>query len=894
MDSVCEHTTWSPQEAAAQGLGYLVMLSSPLSLLVLFIAGNGIHSVITANHHNELIAPVARGPGGKLLPGTKRMLRTDSGGDGEQRPFSLLARRIFQYACALVIFTFLSNGSSIAIHVSKDHQKTDDIHEGWWPGHEPVVYVIGSAFLHLYFLITLLDWEASPTAIHFTTWCVALVLELLLLMSTIIKALVPHCVKEGNHSYLKKGPTTWDIGDILVGSLRVGVIMGMVFLYICLRPPSISKRLHFHNWRLCSDSASSVEQTPLLPNSELSSPLPTTSSASGYGSVAFEHHNGNKSGQDGLSQMPRQRKNISLANKDPSAMTTGTLASPQDSVALVRDEEAAFYRPTKLPHKSWYEYVRGYGLFFPYLWPKGNPVLQLLVLSCFLIMIAQRIVNIMVPLQIGKVIDAFHPDNQPRQSQMPWRELAWLIIYKLLQGTSGLLGSVRSLLWIPVSQYSYQTLTTASFEHVHSLSLDFHLGKRTGEVLSALNKGSAINSFMEQVTFQVFPMLFDLLFAVSYFYINYNIIYAELVAIITFYYLFITIRMASARADQRRDMVNADREEEAVKNDSITSYETVKYFNAEKYEFERYRNAIRDFQNFESKYLFGMSVMNICQSLVFMCGLLVAMILGAWEVANNIRQVGAFVTLLTYLQQLQGPLNFFGTFYRTVQQAMISAERLLELFKVQPSVVDDPDVQPLAKCDGKIQWKQVKFAYDTRKPALQDVSFKCSPGTTTAFVGESGGGKSTIFRLMYRYYNPSDGIIEIDGCDVRTITIDSVRRHIGVVPQDTILFNETIMYNLKYANQDASDKDVEAACRAAHIHERILAFPDGYDTKVGERGLRLSGGEKQRVAIARTLLKNPKIIMLDEATSALDSSTEQQIQRELQSIARGRTLLVIA
>ncbi|CAK7263721.1 ATP-binding cassette-type vacuolar membrane transporter Hmt1 [Sporothrix epigloea] len=355
--------------------------------------------------------------------------------------------------------------------------------------------------------------------------------------------------------------------------------------------------------------------------------------------------------------------------------------------------------------------------------------------------------------------------------------------------------------------------------------------------------------------------------------------------------------MASTRADLRRDMVNADREEEAVKNDSIMSYETVKYFNAESYEFGRYRKAIRSFQAAEKKVTWGMNDMNIYQALVFTFGILTMLMIAAVEVTLNLRSIGDFVVMISYLAQLQGPLQFFGSFYRTVQQAMISGERLLELFKIKPSVVDQPGVVALRECRGHIRWTNVQFSYLQERTALHDISFDCLPGTTTAFVGESGGGKSTIFRLMFRYYNCANGKIEIDGHDVKDLTIDSVRRHIGVVPQDTLLFNETIMYNLKYANPSVSDEEVYEACRAASIHDRIVSFANGYNTKVGDRGARLSGGEKQRVAIARTILKNPKIIMLDEATSALDSETEQHIQAKLirgGSLGQDRTLLIIA
>lgn len=326
----------------------------------------------------------------------------------------------------------------------------------------------------------------------------------------------------------------------------------------------------------------------------------------------------------------------------------------------------------------------------------------------------------------------------------------------------------------------------------------------------------------------------------------------------------------------------------------MISYETVKYFNAEQYEFQRYRDAVVEFQKAEYHVLFSLTLLNTCQNTVFMIGLLLTCFIAAYQVSTGQRPVGQFVTLLTYMAQLQGPLNFFGTFYRSIQSALINAERMLELFREQPTVVDSQYATPLALCKGDIKFQDVEFSYDKRKPALNGLTFRCEPGTTTALVGESGGGKSTIFRLLFRFYNAEKGRLTVDGHDVQDITIDSLRRHIGVVPQDTVLFNETLMYNLKYANQAATDEDVYEACRAASIHDKILAFPDGYNTKVGERGLRLSGGEKQRVAIARTILKNPRIILLDEATAALDTDTEEHIQRALSTLSHGRTMLVIA
>jgi ABC-type transport system involved in Fe-S cluster assembly fused permease/ATPase subunit len=326
----------------------------------------------------------------------------------------------------------------------------------------------------------------------------------------------------------------------------------------------------------------------------------------------------------------------------------------------------------------------------------------------------------------------------------------------------------------------------------------------------------------------------------------------------------------------------------------MVSYETVKYFNAEAYEFNRYREAVKKYQTAEYKVLFSLNVMNITQNMVFVLGLLVTCFIAAYQVTTGQVPGAKFVVLIAYMGQLQSPLNFFGTFYRMIQSAMINSERMLELFKERPTVVDREDAHPLPSCEGDLRFRDVHFSYDNRKPALTGLDFQCPPGTTTAFVGESGGGKSTVFRLLYRFYNTESGSIQVDGHNVTDLTIDSVRSHIGVVPQDTVLFNETLMYNLKYANPQATDEQVYEACRAASIHDKILTFPDKYETKVGERGLRLSGGEKQRVAIARTILKNPRIIMLDEATAALDTETEQHIQEAFTTLAQGRTMLIIA
>jgi ABC-type transport system involved in Fe-S cluster assembly fused permease/ATPase subunit len=720
----------------------------------------------------------------------------------------------------------------------------------------------------------------SPTIAHQITWIVATIAEAVLLAATInlyttgkhVNALPRKDLKRDSSAKGDTPPcmkTEWEIAEIMIDVFRLVILLFLVGFYTT-----------FSLGRLYKNRSRNVleldESAPLLRDGRA---------------------NGNYVPENGTIRNGNGFNPHATNGAAPGAIPNGSPYSEhrhaEDAVRKAADENPAFYKPTTVPNRTWWEYLKGYSVFFPYLWPSKSRRLQIVVVFCFVLVLLQRLVNIAVPLQIGKVTNQLSREDGG-DGKMPWISISILIALKFLQGTSGILGALRSVLWIPISQYSYKALTTASFEHVHSLSLDFHLGKRTGEVLSALSKGNAINNFLEQITFSVLPMVIDLGLAIFYFGVVFDAYYALVVTIITFSYLYLTIRMARWRSEQRRQMTNLSREEDAVKNDSLTSYETVKYFNAEDYEFNRYRKAVSAFQKMEYKVTVSLNVLNISQNMVFMTGLLATSLLSAYQVTIGKRKVGDFVILLTYMAQLQQPLNFFGTFYRSVQSAMISGERLLELFKERPTVVDDVGATKMHSCEGQITFKNVKFSYDQRKPALEDLSFTCRPGTTTAFVGESGGGKSTVFRLLFRFYNTQDGSIQVDGNDVKGITIDSLRQHIGVVPQDTVLFNETLMYNLKYANQTATDEDVYAACRAASIHDKIMAFPDKYETKVGERGLRLSGGEKQRVAIARTIIKNPRIIMLDEATAALDSTTEQNIQEALTTLSEGRTMLVIA
>ena len=543
--------------------------------------------------------------------------------------------------------------------------------------------------------------------------------------------------------------------------------------------------------------------------------------------------------------------------------------------------------------EGWATYLKKFAIFFPYLWPKGNVFLQLMVIICFMLLLVARVLNVLVPQQLGNVTDELSGDKTATKQHI-WLQVLLYVFYRFMQSNMGLVGSLRSYLWIPVGQFTYRSLAVSSFEHVHGLSLDFHIGKKTGEVLSALDKGSAINSFLEQLVFNVLPVIMDLFVAIIYFFIKFDVYFALIVGIMTVTYLYATVKVTEWRTGIRRDMVNKSREEYAVKADSITNYETVKYFNAEEWEFRRYEEAVKTYQASEWKVMASLNVMNVTQGLIFTLGLLATCMLSAYRVTNGQATVGSFVILLTYMAQLQGPLNFFGTLYRSLQSNLVNAERMLELFTQNASIKDKDDAYKLNLSAGEVKFENVHFAYDKRKPALRGLDFVAKPGQTVALVGESGAGKTTILRTLFRFYDVTDGAIKIDGQDIRDVTIHSLREKIGIVPQDTVLFNDTIMFNIRYAKPDCTDEEVYEAAKKAQIHDKILDWPDKYESKVGERGLRLSGGEKQRIAIARTILKNPAIILLDEATSALDTTTERQIQAALDELARGRTTIVIA
>ncbi|KAF8054164.1 mitochondrial half-size ABC transporter [Lyophyllum atratum] len=574
-------------------------------------------------------------------------------------------------------------------------------------------------------------------------------------------------------------------------------------------------------------------------------------------------------------------------NLQRSAPTTRA-ATPAPSTAPDSKSDA---KPEIALDPSWTEIWRRIRRLSPYLWPTKDNYLQLLASLCIVILLLGRVINLAMPLALGQLIRALEKPSE----QSPWPYLFAYVGLRFLQGSGGL-AAIRDSLWAPVMQYSDREMSQLSFDHLLNLSFAWHTRRKTGEILRVLDRGAAINHTFELILFNIIPTFIDIFVALVAFCILFEWTLALVIFFVMFAYVAASVILTQWRTKVRRRMNERDVVTRGIHTDCLLNYETVKYFGGEEHEGARYREALREYQALEYKVIVSLNLLNLIQNLIITLGLLIGSMLVAYRVTNGQSDPGSFVVFITYLAQLYGPLNQLGYIYRSVNQSLVDTEKLLALLNEPTEVNDKPNAPDLIVNDGEIEFDNVNFSYDGRTTALHGVSFKVPKGSSVALVGESGAGKSTILRLLYRFYDlgEGEGRILIDGSDIRDVTQKSLRQAIGVVPQDSVLFNSSIGYNIGYGKFGSSHDEIEAAARSAQMHERIMSFPDGYDTKVGERGVRLSGGEKQRVAIARTLLKNPPILLLDEATSALDTSTEKDIQKALQNLVKGRSSLSIA
>jgi ATP-binding cassette subfamily B protein len=538
---------------------------------------------------------------------------------------------------------------------------------------------------------------------------------------------------------------------------------------------------------------------------------------------------------------------------------------------------------------------------WPYIWPSDRRDLKLRVLGAMLLLLLAKLATIAVPFTFKWATDALAGHGTAPVAASEWllwavsAPVAMTIAYGGMRILMAALTQFRDGIFAKVAMNAVRRLATRTFIHMHELSLRFHLERKTGGLTRVLERGrNGIETIVRMVILQLAPTIIELALIVGVLMWHFDLRYVIAILITVAVYMTYTYYATEWRIGIRRKMNDSDTDANVKAIDSLLNYETVKYFGAEERESQRYDKSMARYEDASIKAYTSLAVLNAGQALIFTLGLAAAMVLCAYEIAAGTKTVGDFVLINAMMIQLYQPLNFMGMVYREIKQALIDIETMFSILAREPEIRDLPGAQPLKVANGDIRFENVSFAYEPARRILKGISFEVPAGKTVAVVGPSGAGKSTISRLLYRFYDLSGGRITIDGQDIAKVTQKSLRQAIGMVPQDTVLFNDTIRYNIRYGRWAASDAEVEEAARLAQIDGFIRLAPKGYETEVGERGLKLSGGEKQRVAIARTILKAPPILLLDEATSALDSHTEKEIQDALERVSTGRTTLVIA
>lgn len=527
----------------------------------------------------------------------------------------------------------------------------------------------------------------------------------------------------------------------------------------------------------------------------------------------------------------------------------------------------------------------------PYLWPKDNPKLRYYLVIAFAFMVISKVSITLVPLAYKAMIDALSGET----AKMLAIPIGLILAYGVARVGGALFEELRNVMFVHVSQNATRLLGLRVFRQLHALSLRFHLERQTGGLSLSIERGTqAVATVLSRLLFSIFPILFEITLVAVIMWHLLNGWFALAILLTVGCYILFTVMAVSWRSRFRRELNQANADANTKSIDSLLNYETVKYFGNEDFEAERFNMSRRLYEYAAIKNQFSFTALNLGQTAIISIGLIVMMAMAAQGIVQGRMTIGDFVLVNAYLLQLYQPLNFFGFIYAEVRQALIDMENMFDLLQEEQEIVDRPDAKALHLTAGEVSFDSVSFGYDTRRPILKNVSFTIPAGNTVAVVGASGAGKSTLSRLLFRFYDVSGGSVSIDGQDIRSLKQASLRAAIGIVPQDTVLFNDTLGYNIGYGKTGSSQEEIERAARLAHIHEFIVSLPDGYQTRVGERGLKLSGGEKQRVAIARTILKNPAILVFDEATSALDTQTEREIQSHLREVSRDHTTLVIA
>ncbi|MEO1598999.1 MAG: ABC transporter ATP-binding protein/permease [Pseudomonadota bacterium] len=536
--------------------------------------------------------------------------------------------------------------------------------------------------------------------------------------------------------------------------------------------------------------------------------------------------------------------------------------------------------------------LRILGRALPDLWPEGRPDLRLRVVVALCLLVLAKGATLVLPFVYKEAIDALGPDTAALAVAGP---VALVIAYGVVRLSGTVLQNLRDAVFARVSQHALRGLALRTFEHVHKLSLGYHLSRQTGALSRIIDRGvKAIDFLLRFLIFNIVPLILELLIVAAIFWSVFGWEYTAVLAVTIAAYVVFTFRVTEWRVKIRQKMNKDDQDAHQKAVDSLLNYETVKYFDASGREARRYDTAMEAYQGAAIKTTESLALLNCGQALIIAGGMVAVMAMAAQGVMAGTLTVGDFAMANAFMIQITIPLNFLGTVYREIRQSLVDMREMFALTDQTPEVVDAPDAVAFRPGSGQVAFRNVSFGYGPERQILHDVSFEVAGGGKLAIVGPSGAGKSTIARLLFRFYDVTGGAVEIDGQDVRRVTQDSLRAALGVVPQDTVLFNDTIGYNIAYGRDGAGPEDVAAAAKAARIDGFIAGLPEGAETVVGERGLKLSGGEKQRVAIARTMLKNPGVLILDEATSALDTGTEREIQAELRRLGEGRTVVMIA
>ena len=531
----------------------------------------------------------------------------------------------------------------------------------------------------------------------------------------------------------------------------------------------------------------------------------------------------------------------------------------------------------------------------PYLWPSDAPWVRRRVMWSLAILLLSKLIAVGTPFLYKAAVDALAGEGDSAAWLLSFGAVALTVVYGLARVMSNGFQQLRDAIFARVGQRALRQVATETFAHMHRLSMRYHITRKTGGLSRIIERGvKGVDFLLRFLLFSIGPLVLELLMVAVVLWWVFDIWYLVVVVGVVWAYTAFTFRVTEWRVKLRKEMNDQDTDANQKAIDSLLNFETVKYFGAEAREASRYDTAMEKYESASLKTQYSLAFLNFGQTFLITGGLVAVMVMAAIGVQNGTLTVGDFVMVNAYMIQITMPLNFLGTVYREIRQALVDMGEMFDLLEQPSEVRDKPGAPALAVTGGAVELDDVRFAYNPDRDILKGVSLRVEPGQKVAIVGPSGSGKSTIGRLLFRFYDVTGGAIRIDGQDLRDVTQDSLHAEIGVVPQDTVLFNDTVGYNIAYGKDGATQEEIEAAARSAQIHDFIASLPEGYETRVGERGLKLSGGEKQRVGIARTLLKNPPILLLDEATSALDTETERGIQQALARAGEGRTVLTIA